>query len=115
MTLRRRRGTFLLRAIPFVVLMSLASSGPTGAQGIGESAGSGISESDSVTRVERGVSTGVERGEGSRGVPDPRVCSRCYEVMRQQTRECRGMENEVDRDVCLDAARGAYRRCSGGC
>ncbi|MDX1433958.1 MAG: hypothetical protein R3286_16065 [Gammaproteobacteria bacterium] len=74
----------------------------------------GTGTGGSGARIEQGVSVGVDSAPAG-GLPDPRECTRCYEVFEKQTRECRTMENEVDRNVCLDAVRDAYQRCSKSC
>lgn len=71
-----------------------------------------VGERGRGVKIERGV---VEERPGFTELPDPRACSRCYETLQRQTHDCWGMANEVDRDICLDAARVAYHRCSKTC
>lgn len=122
MMIRPSRTAPLLRAasVAMVVLVVSASSAARHVDGDraekrSDALGASGDRAGSTLLVQGGVGVGVEQGGNAGELPNPGGCSRCYETFQTQTRQCRGMDNEVDRDVCLDAVRDAYKQCSKGC
>lgn len=50
----------------------------------------------------------------SGGQPSPEQCTRCFEKLREDNRDCQSLQGQ-DWTVCREAAAEAYRRCSKGC
>ena len=46
--------------------------------------------------------------------PSPEHCTRCYEKLRQDNRDCQKLVGQ-DWTICREAAAVAYRACSKGC
>ena len=46
--------------------------------------------------------------------PSPEHCTRCYEKLQQDNRDCQKLEGQ-DWSICREAAAMAYRECSKGC
>lgn len=50
----------------------------------------------------------------SAGEPNPERCSRCYETLQKDNRDCESLQGQ-DWKICREAAAAAYRNCSKGC
>lgn len=57
--------------------------------------------------------TTLSEGIGGDG-PSPEICTRCYEQLEKDNRECETLRGQ-DWQICREAAATAYRRCSEGC